>query len=725
MQNNQHHIQHRGDALFDDALGPQVEDGMLSSNENLKDRSYRNELKDRYIDQEQIDVAVIKPSCICSDYFGYETNEFLFMCKCQLRFDMNGTPVFPEDKTHQNQKGHIRLYGYCSSAIRDHKSSQDSENALTTWKDKLALSLLIGTSETSYEGTHRGPGNQGSYIGEHASLEKYVGLINDESLPEKTRQEFKNVKTHIDKMSLDSGGLTGVYTKLLKFAKPNKYNNINEIHDPEVRMAVIEAQKSVDKAFFPWVGHLAPFTSLKKTADKYMKKFDSNAGFRYNRTRYKEKRQDDGKTKFVLTKGDCYDDLVKDAEDLARHWKKCTEPLPSFQKMRKKNECKKNDSDFEDYDKIPVEELPVTDIYFTAKQSNNKHAFDKIETDTKTRLVFAPDGHYMLTAQLVFRPIQNEFDARPWQPLGSGIPGEDGAKYRYNFMNTNNRKNEFDEDMVAMLDYKGYDASVDAWIIKMQYQSVKGYFQYQDKKEENEYHNLIDALCREFIYSKYVMPDGFVFEKSRGVTSGAFETTYMNSRINYFYIQFGGFLQEIRRSGLTIQKPLNTKHRHTKILSVVVYGDDCLCKVRNFDFVQYGIDVKHYFNAEVHQSPKTVINKPGNFEGLKFCGYEVRKDEKTGIVQTFRNRHEWFEKIIMVQKVPSYQKADQKERIKHHQELNLFTIDDNNNEFCHPWSTQRQLESFKDIGAYKDPLFKLFYDKFFELYLDTLCFHPD
>lgn len=61
MQNNQHHIQHRGDALFDDALGPQVEDGMLSSNENLKDRSYRNELKDRYIDQEQIDVAVIKP----------------------------------------------------------------------------------------------------------------------------------------------------------------------------------------------------------------------------------------------------------------------------------------------------------------------------------------------------------------------------------------------------------------------------------------------------------------------------------------------------------------------------------------------------------------------------------------------------------------------------------------------------------------------------------------
>merc|ERR1719483_1481108 len=110
-----------------------------------------------------------------------------------------------------------------------------------------------------------------------------------------------------------------------------------------------------------------------------------------------------------------------------------------------------------------------------------------------------------------------------------------------------------------MLDYKGYDASVDAWIIKMQYQSVKGYFQYEDGKQEKEYHNLIDALCREFIYSKYVMPDGFVFEKSRGVTSGAFETTYMNSRINYFYIQFGAFLQEIRRSGLTIQTPLNPK----------------------------------------------------------------------------------------------------------------------------------------------------------------------
>ena len=681
-----------GDALFDDALGPQI-DEKNEKEENLKERAYRKNLKENYINHENIDVAVIKPTCICQNLAIDE------LCRCQLRFDIDGREIRPDEK--REERGYIKFYGYCSSAIRDHKTSQDSENTYTTWKDKLALSLLTGTKATT-------------------ALEKYEGLMYDKKIDKNIRNQFKEVKDHISKMSLDSGGLTGVYTKLLKFSIPNKYNSLDEIQDVLVKTAVIEAQKAVDKAFFPWVGHLTPLKDLKKTADKYTKKFDSNAGFRYNKTRYKEKRQDEGKSKFVLTKGDCYDDLVQDAEELARHWKKCTQPLPSAEKMNRKRDNK----DFEDNDKIPIEELPVTDIYFTAKQSNNKHAFSKQDTDTKTRLVFAPDGHYMLTAQLIFRPIQNEFDARPWQPLGSGIPGEDGAKYRYNFMNTNSRKLEHDEDMIAMLDYKGYDASVDAWIIKMQYESIKTYFEYADEKEEEEYHNLIDALSREFINSKYVMPDGFVFEKSRGVTSGAFETTYMNSRINFFYIQFGGFLQELRNQQKYILKPLKTR-KTIKILSVVVYGDDCLCKVRNFNFDEYRKDVKDYFNAIVHEHPKTVINKPGNFEGLKFCGYEVRKDEKTGIVQTFRNRNEWFEKIIMYQKVPSYNKADQKERIEHHKNLKLFTIDDNAKEFCHPWSTQRQLESFKDIGAYKDPLFKMFYDKFFELYLDTLSFHPD
>ena len=171
-------------------------------------------------------------------------------------------------------------------------------------------------------------------------------------------------------------------------------------------------------------------------------------------------------------------------------------------------------------------------FYFTAKQSNNKHAFDKSENETKTRLVFAPDAHYMLTAQLIFRPIQNEFDARPWQPLGSGIPGEDGAKYRFNFMNTRSFLEHGDHEQIAMLDYKGYDSSVDAWIIERQYESIKMYFEYRGgllSKIENSlcfskfsqscfshendydrerYSNLIDSLCKEFIYSKYVIAGG-------------------------------------------------------------------------------------------------------------------------------------------------------------------------------------------------------------------------
>lgn len=560
------------------------------------------------------------------------------------------------------------------------------------------------------------------------------------------RGGFEDIKDHLDSVTLDGGGLQGIYKKLLKYARRNKYGDKSEIKDRLVRKAVDQALEATDKAFFPWTGHLKPYSSVREEINKglrnFHKRLDSNAGFRYNNTVYKTKRRAEGKTKRTLSKSDCYDDLLRDADALAVHWKNNTveeaDESYNIDNISNSDYASSNGSSPQYPDKsgrnkvsdstdpervessasyITPNELPVTDIYFKAKQSENKHAYSrtKLPNDIKTRLVCAPDAHYVLASQLVLRPLQNEYDSRPWLPCGSGVAGTDGGKYRYNFITARSfLENENSDDIkTAMIDYQGYDSSVDAWVIKEQYQSIKNYFDFGD--ERDEWHNFIDNLRNEFINSKFMMPDGFIFAKTRGVTSGAYETTYINSRVNYFYIQFGAIYQQLLNSGTKLI---------TKILGVVVSGDDCLVRSRNFNFDQFRSHVKTHFNATVHSDPKTVINPAGQLEGLQFCGYQVRLDEHSQPM-TYRDRHVWFEKIILSASTPNYKKTDQKELLEKHKALNLYKCDESAHCYEHPWSTQRQLENFQEIGALSDPLFKIYYDAFYEKYLDEICFYLD
>ena len=113
-------------------------------------------------------------------------------------------------------------------------------------------------------------------------------------------------------------------------------------------------------------------------------------------------------------------------------------------------------------------ERPLTDIVFTATCTVNRDP--KPKKDKKTRLILIADAHYIVACKTIITPLTKELEHRPWQPFGTGLAGRDFAKYRHDFLATVDGQ-ENSQNM--MIDYKGYDKSVDAWIIREQYKSIK------------------------------------------------------------------------------------------------------------------------------------------------------------------------------------------------------------------------------------------------------------
>jgi len=395
-------------------------------------------------------------------------------------------------------------------------------------------------------------------------------------------------------------------------------------------------------------------------------------------------------------------------------------------------------------------------------------------------------------------PITKEIEQRPWQPMGTGLAGKDFAKYRFDFLSS---LGEYEEDCMypnelnelelnqncpksvnAMIDYKGYDKSIDAWIIKKQYQSIKNYFHYESESDRKEWSKFIDNMAEAFIYSKIVMPDGYVFQKQRGVCSGADETTMINSRINYFYLQFGVIFQALKRKsrlhfdGMSISsrdanvhvcseyeqkkkivqesisqesdQSINNKPKRVtlpKILALVVYGDDSVSRTVNVNFDEFRKDLKQHFNAVAHKE-KTVVKEfvkldkenysnedawVSSIDDITFCGYQVRLDKNTKIPYSYRPTEEWLLKSCMKPDPPSRSKTRSSEAyeiVQQRKTLGL-TKENNNDErnkfFENPWSTARNLKSFVELGADKNDDFRVIYEKFHEKYDDEMAFYLD
>ena len=355
-------------------------------------------------------------------------------------------------------------------------------------------------------------------------------------------EELKTTEKHdvyakflqdVKNKTLDDEGENGLYKSLIKFGKINKFETYDQIPDKIVKLALDFAFELTDEKFSPRVPTLKPLENV----DSLRLNYHSHPGWKYYQLSQKLNPNDP----LENNKKGIWDKKIReDAMSLKDDWQTARKHEP---------------------------------IHFMIKNSKNKDTKEKTGPK-KTRLIAIPEAHYALCAKFIMDPLENELKNRPWLPWASGTSGNDAAIYQKQFLESkceieDNPAFNLNEKWV-MLDYKSYDSSIDKWVIDKMYESIKSYFDFG--RDKQKWFNFIDKMKLNFVNAKFIMPDGLVFQKLRGVTSGASETTYINTRINYFYINFGVVLQQLRiknaKAVMKIDRP--------RLVAVTVHGDDCM-----------------------------------------------------------------------------------------------------------------------------------------------------
>lgn len=178
-------------------------------------------------------------------------------------------------------------------------------------------------------------------------------------------------------------------------------------------------------------------------------------------------------------------------------------------------------------------------LCFTRAQISNYIINGKVDPSNikyKTRLVWCVDAATVLLESRFARPLMNGPFLRIQQYAG----GKSDDKIQDMLLHWKNGK------YYVCIDYSNYDSSVPAWLILDMFEIVKLYF-------DEKYHKEIDQVCRYFIHTKIIMPDGSVKEKHKGIPSGSYFTQIIGSLVNlqmvltYFVARHGvqGTLEEL------------------------------------------------------------------------------------------------------------------------------------------------------------------------------------
>ena len=83
------------------------------------------------------------------------------------------------------------------------------------------------------------------------------------------------------------------------------------------------------------------------------------------------------------------------------------------------------------------------------------------------------------------------------------------------------------------LDFSGFDASIAPELIARAFSILETWF---ETDQENQ--TYWDLIKRYFIHTPILMPDGYVYQKHKGVPSGSYFTQMIDSIVNYFALQY-------------------------------------------------------------------------------------------------------------------------------------------------------------------------------------------
>lgn len=183
-------------------------------------------------------------------------------------------------------------------------------------------------------------------------------------------------------------------------------------------------------------------------------------------------------------------------------------------------------------------------------------------------------------------------------------------------------------------DFSGFDSSIAPKLIQRAFIILRTWF-----PQTSEVDHLFSLVENYFVFTPIVMPDGFIYQKKRGVPSGSWLTQLVDSIVNYFAIQYCMICSTGR--------PINLNN-------ICVLGDDSIIginqKISVSSFVRYAETIGLTINSE-----KTSVSKDGL--GLEFLGHSWQHGVAHRDVADVAKRMAFPEKWIKVPQHVDYSEA--------------------------------------------------------------------
>lgn len=153
---------------------------------------------------------------------------------------------------------------------------------------------------------------------------------------------------------------------------------------------------------------------------------------------------------------------------------------------------------------------------------------DLVEGEKPARMVLMPDAHEGIIGGIFCKPIMECLK------LVQG-PLAIGAGFQHGHAQEMVKRMEGYAEY-RCLDFSGYDERVYRWAVDTAFNVVKTAFAPKTIDERRRLHNILD-WCRDKFLSPYIVtPEGYVYRKHQGTTTGSVWTSLINSIVNYIYL---------------------------------------------------------------------------------------------------------------------------------------------------------------------------------------------
>jgi hypothetical protein len=163
-----------------------------------------------------------------------------------------------------------------------------------------------------------------------------------------------------------------------------------------------------------------------------------------------------------------------------------------------------------------------------ARPKDMDYRDDLIEGEKPARMILMPDAHEGIIGGIFCKPLM-ECLKLVQGPLAIGAGFQHGHAQQMA-----SKMKGFAE--YRCLDFSGYDERVYRWAVNTAFDVIKTAYAPETRDERRRLHNILD-WCRDKFLSPYIVtPEGFVYRKHQGTTTGSVWTTLVNSVVNYIYL---------------------------------------------------------------------------------------------------------------------------------------------------------------------------------------------